>query len=82
MGRLDDEAFRYCDVLMVIGTSCVTYPASVYAPQVAARWDTVAEFNKVSNKSHPDFQFHFPGPYSITVPMVLDYDDHEQCDDK
>uniref|UniRef100_H2ZJN4 NAD-dependent protein deacylase n=1 Tax=Ciona savignyi TaxID=51511 RepID=H2ZJN4_CIOSA len=34
-----------CDLCLVVGTSSVVYPAAMFAPEVASRGVTVAEFN-------------------------------------
>lgn len=34
-----------CDACLVIGTSAIVYPAAMFAPQVAQRNISVAEFN-------------------------------------
>lgn len=64
-----------CDLCMVIGTSAVVYPAAMFAPSVASRGVTVAEFNIEETGSTSDFAFHFNGPSSITLPQALSIDD-------
>lgn len=41
-GVLDsiDDVLDNTDLLVIVGTSSVVYPAAGYAPQVAQRWDT------------------------------------------
>jgi NAD-dependent deacetylase sirtuin 5 len=40
-----EEELDQCDLCLVIGTSSIVYPAAMFAPQVAERGVTVAEFN-------------------------------------
>ncbi|XP_033214689.1 NAD-dependent protein deacylase sirtuin-5, mitochondrial-like [Belonocnema kinseyi] len=66
------EAVETCDACLVIGTSSVVYPAAMFAPQVARRGISVAEFNIESTPATRDFKYHFEGPCTVTVPEALE----------
>ncbi|ORX98465.1 NAD-dependent deacetylase sirtuin-5-like protein [Basidiobolus meristosporus CBS 931.73] len=59
-----------CDLLMVIGTSGIVYPAAGFASQVLANGGQVAEFN--TELSDSLYQFAFSGPCGSTLPQALD----------
>lgn len=60
-----------CDLCLVVGTSSVVYPAAMFAPEVAARGVTVAEFNIEDTPATLRFGYHFSGPCGTTVPEAL-----------
>ncbi|KAF7645410.1 hypothetical protein LDENG_00205040 [Lucifuga dentata] len=60
-----------CDLCLVVGTSSVVYPAAMFAPQVAARGITVAEFNMENTPATMQFKFHFHGPCGTILPPAL-----------
>ncbi|CAK8672055.1 unnamed protein product [Clavelina lepadiformis] len=64
-----------CDMCFVIGTSSVVYPAAMFAPQVALRGVTVAEFNLEDTPGTRHFKYHFCGPAGVFVPQALAEDD-------
>ncbi|KAJ8679398.1 hypothetical protein QAD02_015185 [Eretmocerus hayati] len=65
------DAVDSCDACLIIGTSSVVYPAAMFAPQVASRGIPVAEFNIEVTPATREFQYHFEGPCTITVPEAL-----------
>ncbi|XP_043464999.1 NAD-dependent protein deacylase sirtuin-5, mitochondrial-like [Leptopilina heterotoma] len=65
------EAVDSCDACLVVGTSSVVYPAAMFAPLVAQRGVSVAEFNIETTPATRDFQYHFDGPCSVTIPEAL-----------
>nr|CAB3266082.1 NAD-dependent protein deacylase-like [Phallusia mammillata] len=60
-----------CDLCLMVGTSSVVYPAAMYAPQVALRGVTVAEFNLESTPATDCFKYHFEGPAGTFLPQAL-----------
>ena len=68
--KMDDKA-RSCDLCLVVGTSSVVYPAAMYAPVIASRGVTVAEFNIEFTPVTMNFKYHFKGPAGTTVPQAL-----------
>ncbi|XP_024082007.1 NAD-dependent protein deacylase-like isoform X2 [Cimex lectularius] len=68
-----ENALKECDACLIIGSSSVVYPAAMYAPALAARNIPVAEFNIESTPVTSNFQFHFKGPCTETVPEALKY---------
>ncbi|XP_014213769.1 NAD-dependent protein deacylase sirtuin-5, mitochondrial [Copidosoma floridanum] len=65
------QAVETCDACLIIGTSSIVYPAAMFAPQVAKRGVSVAEFNVESTPATRKFKYHFEGPCTITVPEAL-----------
>lgn len=53
------------------GTSSVVYPAAMFAPSIADRGVTVAEFNLERTGKSDSFQFHFQGKSGELLPMAL-----------
>lgn len=51
-----EKAVNECDLCLVVGTSSVVYPAAMFAPQVAYRGVSVAEFNIESTPATGDFE--------------------------
>jgi len=60
-----------CDICLVVGTSSVVYPAAMFAPQVAERGVTVAEFNMEETPVTTSFGYHFSGPCGTTLPGAI-----------
>jgi len=60
-----------CDLCLVVGTSSVVYPAAMFAPELAMRGVTVAEFNIEETSATSSFGFHFTGPSGVTLPEAL-----------
>lgn len=60
-----------CDLLVVVGTSAVVYPAASFVPYVKNRGGLVAEFNleETKNTSLADFTFH--GQCGLILPEAL-----------
>jgi len=67
-----EQAVDECDLCMVVGTSSVVYPAAMFAPSVASRGVTVAEFNLEDTPATMQFKYHFCGPAGTFVPQALD----------
>ncbi|KAG8039592.1 hypothetical protein G9C98_008235 [Cotesia typhae] len=67
-----EAAVESCDVCLIIGTSSLIYPAAMFAPRVAERGITVAEFNLEETAATKSFQYHFQGPCTVTVTEALD----------
>lgn len=65
------EELEDCDLCLVIGTSSVVYPAAMFAPALAARGVTVAEFNLEDTPATMHFKYHFSGPAGEWVPRAL-----------
>uniref|UniRef100_A0A3Q3X8S9 NAD-dependent protein deacylase sirtuin-5, mitochondrial n=1 Tax=Mola mola TaxID=94237 RepID=A0A3Q3X8S9_MOLML len=73
-----EKVLDNCDLCLVVGTSSVVYPASMFAPQVAARGVPVAEFNLEKTPATMHFRFHFQGPCGTTLPPALARQENEQ----
>jgi NAD+-dependent protein deacetylase sirtuin 5 len=65
------SAISECDVLLVVGTSAVVYPAAGFAPDVAHRGGTVAEFNLDETPTTDICKFKFHGPASKLLPEFV-----------
>jgi len=68
-----DHAVETCDMCLIIGTSSVVYPAAMFAPQVANRGVTVAEFNMEDTPATMNFKYHFRGPAGTNLPKALSF---------
>ena len=68
-----DHSVETCDMCLIIGTSSVVYPAAMFAPQVANRGVTVAEFNMEDTPATMNFKYHFRGPAGINLPKALSF---------
>ena len=66
-----ENEIEACDLCLIVGTSSVVYPAAMFAPQVARRGVTVAEFNIEQTDVTQRFKYHFTGPAGTTVPTAL-----------
>ncbi|XP_064409504.1 NAD-dependent protein deacylase sirtuin-5, mitochondrial [Latimeria chalumnae] len=66
-----EKELDICDLCLVVGTSSVVYPAAMFAPKVAERGVTVAEFNLQPTPATSNFKFHFQGPCGKTLPPAL-----------
>lgn len=66
-----EEELENCDLCLVIGTSSVVYPAAMFAPQVASRGVSVAEFNMEHTPATSNFGYHFHGPCGQTLPEAI-----------
>ena len=66
-----EQASKNSDLILVIGTSSVVYPAAMIAPNAAQNGVPVAEFNMEHTPHSGDFSFHFHGPAGTTLPEVL-----------
>jgi NAD-dependent deacetylase sirtuin 5 len=66
-----DDALQGCDLLLVVGTSAVVYPAAGYAPIVKAQGGVVAEFNTEDTPISCSCRFKFQGPSSVKLPLAL-----------
>ncbi|KAK2148330.1 hypothetical protein LSH36_502g02041 [Paralvinella palmiformis] len=66
-----EQELSKCDLCLVVGTSSVVYPAAMFAPELAARGVTVAEFNIENTPATTRFGYHFQGPCGTHVPEAL-----------
>ncbi|XP_072042386.1 NAD-dependent protein deacylase sirtuin-5, mitochondrial-like isoform X2 [Amphiura filiformis] len=66
-----EEECMKCDLCLVVGTSSVVYPAAMYAPMIADRGVTVAEFNPEETPATGTCKYHFHGPAGEHVPKAL-----------
>ncbi|PIK58635.1 putative NAD-dependent protein deacylase sirtuin-5, mitochondrial-like [Apostichopus japonicus] len=69
--RKTDEELESCDLCLVVGTSSVVYPAAMFAPMLASRGVTVAEFNMEETQATSSLKYHFHGPAGEFVPQAL-----------
>ena len=60
-----------CDLCLVVGTSSVVYPAAMFAPHVASRGVSVAEFNLELTSGSDACRYLFLGPSGLTLPQAL-----------
>ncbi|XP_072177563.1 NAD-dependent protein deacylase sirtuin-5A, mitochondrial-like [Diadema setosum] len=60
-----------CDLMIVVGTSAVVYPAAMYAPMMAFKGVTVAEFNLEETPNTGISKYHFHGPSGDFLPQCL-----------
>ena len=60
-----------CELLIVVGTSAVVYPAASFAPQVRKRGGVVAEFNLETTANTAGSHFAFSGPAGELLPDAL-----------
>ncbi|ELT98667.1 hypothetical protein CAPTEDRAFT_166970 [Capitella teleta] len=60
-----------CDLCLIVGTSSVVYPAAMFAPQLAGRGVTVAEFNLEETPATNSFGYHFQGPSGDFLQVAL-----------
>nr|XP_054766579.1 NAD-dependent protein deacylase sirtuin-5A, mitochondrial-like [Lytechinus pictus] len=66
-----EKELKTCDLFMVVGTSSVVYPAAMYAPMMAQKDVTVAEFNLEETPSTCISKYHFHGPSGSFLPEIL-----------
>jgi NAD-dependent deacetylase sirtuin 5 len=69
--RSANEELINCDLCLVVGTSSVVYPAAMFAPELAMRGVTVAEFNVEKTPATGSFSYYFEGPCGTTLPQAL-----------
>lgn len=60
-----------CDLCLVVGTSSVVYPAAMFAPMLANKGVTVAEFNTEETPATGQLKYHFHGPAGEHMPTAL-----------
>ncbi|KAJ8026068.1 NAD-dependent protein deacylase sirtuin-5, mitochondrial [Holothuria leucospilota] len=60
-----------CDLCLVVGTSSVVYPAAMFAPMLANKGVTVAEFNTEETPATGQLKYHFHGPAGERIPTAL-----------
>ena len=65
------EELNECDLCLVIGTSSAVYPAAMFAPYVAERGVSVAEFNLEITPGGSCCKYIFLGPSGLTLPNAL-----------
>ncbi|KAF7491768.1 NAD-dependent protein deacylase sirtuin-5 [Sarcoptes scabiei] len=63
------------DLLLVVGTSSIVYPAASLVPQAANRGVVVAEFNLEQTAASDYAKFFFKGPCAQTLPKALQVGD-------
>jgi len=66
------RAAERCDVLLVVGTSAVVYPAAGLIPLARRSGAVVAEINLEPTPATRDVDHHFCGPAGAVVPELLD----------
>lgn len=66
-----DGALEGCEMLLVVGTSAVVYPAAGYAPLVRALGGVVVEFNIENTPISSVSRYCFRGSSAKTLPKVL-----------
>ncbi|KAH7929668.1 DHS-like NAD/FAD-binding domain-containing protein [Leucogyrophana mollusca] len=67
-----DRVIRVADLILVIGTSSVVYPAAGYAQEVSDNGGKVAVFNiEPAGEEEEQDDFYFLGPCEETLPMAL-----------
>lgn len=71
--KVTNSAFKKCDICLIIGTSSVVYPAAMFAPAVADRGVTVAEFNMEETPATRNFKYHFQGSAGSNLPRALSF---------
>ncbi|KAG8740588.1 hypothetical protein FRC10_004125 [Ceratobasidium sp. 414] len=64
---------NWADVLIVVGTSSLVYPAATYAGTVKDHGGKVAVFNTEPSKGDRDADFLFLGPCEQTLPEVFGF---------
>ncbi|KAG8682505.1 hypothetical protein FRC08_014914 [Ceratobasidium sp. 394] len=67
------RVLNWADVLIVVGTSSLVYPAATYAGTVKDRGGKVAVFNTEPSKGDQDADFLFLGPCEQTLPEVFSF---------
>ncbi|CAB3239435.1 unnamed protein product [Arctia plantaginis] len=60
-----------CNMLLVVGTSSIVYPAAAFPTVMSAGGSTVAEFNIEPAPASTMFDFYFVGPSATTLPVAL-----------
>ncbi|XP_024399903.1 NAD-dependent protein deacylase isoform X1 [Physcomitrium patens] len=80
--RRTDDALQGCDLLLVVGTSAVVYPAAGYAPLVKSQGGVVAEFNTEDTPISYNCRFKFQGPSSVKLPTALGIGEDELAEMK
>ncbi|RHZ46111.1 hypothetical protein Glove_634g20 [Diversispora epigaea] len=66
--KIIEFELKRCDLLLVIGTSGIVYPAAGYVTRVSSRGGKVAQFN-IEKVGKADFEFI--GPCGETLPTAL-----------
>ncbi|KAJ7454847.1 sirtuin [Mycena latifolia] len=61
----------HVDLLLVVGTSALVYPAAGYAATVKMNEGTVAVFNLGTTEAHTNADFAFNGPCEETIPILF-----------
>ncbi len=65
------KAAASCDVLLVVGTSAVVYPAAGMIPMAKERGATVIEFNLDRTEASDAADINLFGPSGVTLPDVV-----------
>jgi len=71
------DAAQNCDLLLVVGTSSIVYPAAMLAPEAAKNGALVAEFNIEETDLTDKFRYLFKGKAGVTMPYILEMPDDE-----
>jgi NAD-dependent deacetylase sirtuin 5 len=66
-----------CDVLLVVGTSSVVYPAALIAPNAVKHGAVVAEFNIETTEVTNKFSYMFKGKAGVLMPYILEFSDDQ-----
>ncbi|XP_064383682.1 NAD-dependent protein deacylase sirtuin-5, mitochondrial-like isoform X3 [Halichondria panicea] len=67
----EDECLEQCDLCLLVGTSSVVYPAAGFAPRLAARGVSVAEFNLEPTPVTGSLKYHFQGKCGEILPEAV-----------
>ncbi|XP_064383689.1 NAD-dependent protein deacylase sirtuin-5, mitochondrial-like isoform X4 [Halichondria panicea] len=63
--------FTLSDLCLLVGTSSVVYPAAGFAPRLAARGVSVAEFNLEPTPVTGSLKYHFQGKCGEILPEAV-----------
>jgi len=66
------KVLNWTEVLIVVGTSSLIYPAAGFAKTVKDRGGKVAVFNLARSKGDDEVDFLFLGPCEETIPKLFD----------
>ncbi|XP_064383656.1 NAD-dependent protein deacylase sirtuin-5, mitochondrial-like isoform X1 [Halichondria panicea] len=65
------QGLEQCDLCLLVGTSSVVYPAAGFAPRLAARGVSVAEFNLEPTPVTGSLKYHFQGKCGEILPEAV-----------
>jgi NAD-dependent deacetylase len=72
-----DQAIRFCDAMLVVGTSGVVQPAASFAYGASSRGATVIEVNPEETPISEIADVVLRGPAAVELPLLLEPDDSE-----